>query len=124
MVALRQLGVDMAPFITGLGVSGFILGFAFKDALGNLAAGVMISINRPFRIGDLIETAGQLGVVDRTGSDGYQYENRRQQEDHYPQQLHLGWGNYQPQRKRHAPRRYGRRDCLWRQYQSSEGNYF
>jgi len=63
MVALRQLGVDMAPFITGLGVSGFILGFAFKDALGNLAAGVMISINRPFRIGDLIETAGQLGVV-------------------------------------------------------------
>ena len=44
MVAGR-LGVNVAPLIAGLGVTGFILGFAFHESLGNLASGMMIAIN-------------------------------------------------------------------------------
>jgi len=63
MVALQRLGVDIAPLIAGLGVTGFVLGFAFQGALGNLAAGVMILLNEPFKIGDIIEAAGHTGSV-------------------------------------------------------------
>jgi len=63
MIGLRRLGLDMAPIIAGLGVTGFILGFAFKDALGNLAAGVMILLNEPYQLGDVIDAGGKLGAV-------------------------------------------------------------
>lgn len=63
LVAAGQVGIDVGPFVAGLGVSGFILGFAFKDALGNLAAGIMISLTKPFQVGHFIETAGVAGTV-------------------------------------------------------------
>ena len=46
MIVLKRLGLDITPLIAGLGVTGFILGFAFKDALGNLASGMMIALNQ------------------------------------------------------------------------------
>ena len=55
--------IDIAPLIAGLGVTGFILGFAFQESLANLAAGVMISLNRPFTVGDFVEVSGGTGVV-------------------------------------------------------------
>ncbi|MDP8223365.1 MAG: mechanosensitive ion channel family protein [Candidatus Lernaella stagnicola] len=63
MIALPRLGVDIAPLIAGLGVTGFIVGFAFQESLGNLAAGLMIILNEPFRIGDFVEAGGHAGVV-------------------------------------------------------------
>lgn len=63
MIALGQLGIDMAPLIAGLGVFGFVIGFAFQESLGNLAAGLMILINQPFNVGDFVEAAGHSGVV-------------------------------------------------------------
>jgi len=63
LVAVSRLGVEVGPFIAGLGVTGFILGFAFQEALGNLAAGVMIALNTPFRLGDFVEIGGNMGVV-------------------------------------------------------------
>lgn len=51
---LSRLGVDVTALLAGLGVAGFILGFAFKDALGNLASGMMIALNRPFADGDYV----------------------------------------------------------------------
>lgn len=51
---LARLGVDVTALLAGLGVAGFILGFAFKDALGNLASGMMIALNRPFSDGDYV----------------------------------------------------------------------
>ncbi len=63
MVILSRLGVDLAPIIAGLGVTGFILGFAFQETIGNFLAGAMIAINAPFRIGDYIEVGGLAGSV-------------------------------------------------------------
>ncbi|MDP8255122.1 MAG: mechanosensitive ion channel family protein [Candidatus Alcyoniella australis] len=63
MLALPRLGVDIAPLIAGLGVTGFIVGFAFQETLGNLSAGLMIMLNEPFKIGDYVDAGGHQGVV-------------------------------------------------------------
>jgi len=63
MVVLQRLGVNIAPLIAGLGVTGFILGFAFQESLGNLAAGMMIAINQPFQVGDYVTVGAISGTV-------------------------------------------------------------
>ncbi len=63
LVGISSFGVNVVPIITGLGVGGFILGFAFQETLGNLAAGLMLLLNAPFKVGDFIEAAGTAGVV-------------------------------------------------------------
>jgi small conductance mechanosensitive channel len=49
--------------LAGLGVVGFIVGFALQDTLANFASGVMILLYRPYDVGDLIEAAGAFGKV-------------------------------------------------------------
>ncbi|MEJ2212598.1 MAG: mechanosensitive ion channel [Gammaproteobacteria bacterium] len=63
LVALSQLGVSLAPVLAGLGVVGFIVGFALQDTLGNFAAGIMILFYRPYDVGDAVEVGGVLGKV-------------------------------------------------------------
>ena len=63
VVILGKLGVNVGPIVAGLGVTGFILGFAFQESLGNLASGLMIAINAPFKLGDYVIVAGLEGVV-------------------------------------------------------------
>ena len=63
MVGLQRLGINIAPLIAGLGVTGFIVGFAFQESLGNFAAGLMIALNEPFKIGDFVDAGGTTGVV-------------------------------------------------------------
>lgn len=63
VTVLGRLGVNVGPLIAGLGVTGFILGFAFQESLGNLASGLMIAINAPFKVGDYVIVAGQEGTV-------------------------------------------------------------
>ncbi len=63
MIILDRLGVSLAPVIAGLGVTGFILGFAFQETIGNLLAGAMIAINSPFRVGDYVEVGSMNGSV-------------------------------------------------------------
>jgi len=62
-IALSQVGISLAPMLAGLGVAGFIIGFALQDTLGNFAAGGMILIYRPFDMDDYIEVAGVDGTV-------------------------------------------------------------
>lgn len=63
LVALHQVGISLAPMLAGLGVAGFIIGFALQDTLGNFAAGAMILAYRPFDTDDFIEVAGVQGTV-------------------------------------------------------------
>jgi small-conductance mechanosensitive channel len=55
ILALDILGVNVMPFIAGAGVAGIAIGFAAKDTLSNLIAGVLLIIDRPFEVGDRIE---------------------------------------------------------------------
>ena len=55
ILALDILGVNVMPFIAGAGIAGIAIGFAAKDTLSNLIAGVLLIIDRPFEIGDRIE---------------------------------------------------------------------
>ena len=63
VMVLGRLGVNVGPLIAGLGVTGFILGFAFQESLGNLASGLMIAINQPFKVGDYVIVAGLEGTI-------------------------------------------------------------
>jgi len=63
MIIAQRVGLDIGPLIAGLGVTGFILGFAFQESLSNLAAGMMIGINEPFKVGDYVQAGGIEGTV-------------------------------------------------------------
>jgi small-conductance mechanosensitive channel len=63
VTALGTFGVNVSALVTGLGLTGFALGFAFRDALSNVLAGAMILFYRPFRRGDHITVAGSEGTV-------------------------------------------------------------
>ena len=63
VMVLGRLCVNVAPLVAGLGVTGFVLGFAFQESLGNLASGLMIALNEPFKVGDFVEIAGLQGSV-------------------------------------------------------------
>ena len=63
LVALSQVGISLGPALAGLGVAGFIVGFALQDTLGNFAAGGMILFYRPYDVDDFVEVAGTIGLV-------------------------------------------------------------
>lgn len=63
VTALGTLGIDISAIVAGLGLTGFALGFAFKDTISNLLSGVLILLYRPFVIGNRIKIAGFEGVV-------------------------------------------------------------
>ena len=64
-VALSQIGISLGPALAGLGVAGFIIGFALQDTLGNFAAGGMILFYRPYDVNDFVEVSGASGLVKR-----------------------------------------------------------
>lgn len=64
MIALPKLSIDVGPLIAGIGVAGFIIGFAFQETLSNFAAGFMLLLNQPFRIGHYVEIGGQSGSIE------------------------------------------------------------
>lgn len=63
VAVLGKLGVEVGPLIAGLGVTGFILGFAFQESLGSLAAGIMLAFNQPFKLGDYVSVCGHEGTI-------------------------------------------------------------
>ncbi len=56
-------GIDVSALVAGLGLTGFALGFALRDALSNVLAGIMILIYQPFARNDMIEVSGLKGKV-------------------------------------------------------------
>jgi len=64
IAALGQIGVQTASFIALLGAAGLAVGLALQGSLSNFAAGVLIIILRPFRVGEFVEVAGEAGSVE------------------------------------------------------------
>jgi len=63
IAALGQLGIQTTSFIAILGAAGLAIGLALQGSLANFAAGFLMIIFRPFKVGDFIEGAGVAGVV-------------------------------------------------------------
>lgn len=60
---LGKLGIDTASFAAILAAAGLAVGLALQGSLSNFAGGVLIMLFKPFKIGDLIEAQGEVGVV-------------------------------------------------------------
>jgi len=63
LAALGNFGVQTASIVAVLGAAGFAVGFAMQGSLANFAAGVMLLIFRPYRLGDLVVVGGMTGIV-------------------------------------------------------------
>ncbi|MFT7620676.1 MAG: small conductance mechanosensitive channel [Planctomycetota bacterium] len=63
IMALGRLGIDTAPLLAGIGVMGFVIGFALQGTLSNFASGVMILLYQPYDIGNVVSAAGATGKV-------------------------------------------------------------
>ena len=65
LIALEQVGIDTTSLLALLGAAGLAVGLALKDSLSNFAAGVMLILFKPFKIGDFVEAGGIAGIVER-----------------------------------------------------------
>ncbi|PCJ58834.1 MAG: mechanosensitive ion channel [Planctomycetota bacterium] len=65
VTALGTLKVNVTALVASLGLTGFALGFALKDTVSNLLAGVLIFLYKPFLINDRIKLGGFEGVVEK-----------------------------------------------------------
>ncbi|MCK0162199.1 mechanosensitive ion channel family protein [Allomuricauda sp. F6463D] len=63
IIVISRLGVDVTTFAAVIAAAGLAVGLALQGSLSNFAGGVLIMIFKPYRIGDLIEAQGILGVV-------------------------------------------------------------
>ncbi len=63
VAVLQQLGVQATSIIAVLGAASLAIGLALQGALSNVAAGVMILMFRPYKVGDTIETSTRIGTV-------------------------------------------------------------
>ncbi len=64
IATLGQLGVQTASLVAVIGAAGLAVGLALQGSLSNFAAGVLMVIFRPCRVGDYVEAAGVAGIVD------------------------------------------------------------
>jgi len=64
LAALDQVGVPTTSAVAIVGAAGLAVGFALQSSLGNFASGVMLLIFKPYRVGDVVNVAGQIGKVE------------------------------------------------------------
>ncbi|SFR63936.1 mechanosensitive ion channel family protein [Thiomicrospira sp. ALE5] len=65
LAVFGYLGFDTTSVIALLAAAGLAVGLALKDSLNNFASGVMLILTQPFKVGDFIEVAGQMGVAEK-----------------------------------------------------------
>ena len=63
VTVISQLGVETTSFAAILAAAGLAVGLALQGSLANFAGGVLIMIFKPFKLGDLVEAQGEIGVV-------------------------------------------------------------
>ncbi|WP_233903308.1 mechanosensitive ion channel family protein [Stieleria maiorica] len=64
-VALTALEIDITPIVAAIGATGLVVGLALQGTLSNFASGLMILINRPFDVGNVVTAGGITGTVDK-----------------------------------------------------------
>lgn len=67
VMVLGQFGVQTASIIAALGAAGLAIGLALQGTLQNIAAGIMLLVLRPFRVGEYIDTGSVSGIVEEIG---------------------------------------------------------
>lgn len=65
VAALQKVGVPTTSLLAMLGAAGLAIGLALKDSLSNIASGLMLIVQRPFKAGDSVQVAGVEGVVEQ-----------------------------------------------------------
>ncbi len=65
IAVLQQLGVQTTSIIAVLGAASLAVGLALQGTLSNVAAGVMLLVLRPYRVGDVVDLAGNVGSVQK-----------------------------------------------------------
>jgi small conductance mechanosensitive channel len=63
IAALNKLGIETTSFVAIIGAAGLAVGLALQGSLANFAAGVMLIILQPFKVGDEVEAGGASGIV-------------------------------------------------------------
>lgn len=63
VAVLQQMGVPPASLLAMLGAAGLAIGLALKDSLSNIASGVLLIVQKPFHVGDVVQIAGNEGRV-------------------------------------------------------------
>lgn len=61
--AIASLGINITSLVAAIGAAGITIGLALKDSFSNIASGVLIIINKPFKVGDYLEVDNFQGVV-------------------------------------------------------------
>ncbi len=64
IAAFGKLGIQTASFVAVLGAAGLAVGLALQGSLANFAAGVLLIIFKPYKVGDFIEGGGASGTVE------------------------------------------------------------
>lgn len=64
IAALNQIGIQNTSIVALLGAAGLAIGLALEGALANFAAGALILMFNPFKVGDRVEAGGVFGIVD------------------------------------------------------------
>ena len=64
LAAINNLGIDTTSFIAILGAAGLAIGLALQGTFGNIGAGVILILFRPFEVGDFISAGGESGTVE------------------------------------------------------------
>ncbi len=64
LACMSKFGVETASFAAVIGATGFAIGLAFQGTLSNFAAGAMLLVFRPYKVGDVVNIASHLGKVD------------------------------------------------------------
>lgn len=63
LILVKIIGIDTSSFVAVLASAGFAIGLAFQGSLSNFAGGVLLLTQRPFKVGDFIETGEHKGLV-------------------------------------------------------------
>jgi len=67
LAALKQVGIETTSFVAIIGAAGLAVGLALQGSLANFAAGFMIILFKPIRVGCFVEAAGTAGIVEEIG---------------------------------------------------------